>query len=311
VELTVVMYHYVRYIKDSFFKNIKGLEFELFKKQIDFLGKNFNFITAEDLINHLYDGKELPKKPLILTFDDGYIDHYLYVFPYLFSLGIQGSFFVPVKAISENKILDVNKIHFILDALNYNSEILMKELNHLIEKYKKDFNLFDFEYYYNAYAKANRFDDKNIVFVKKMLQVVLPENLRKDINNYLFEKYVGFSEEAFSKNLYMNREHLLVMLKNGMHIGSHGYDHFWYNSLDEDSQRMQIEISRKFLLDLGVDGKYLSFCYPYGAYNDKTIKILSELEFKIAYTTEVKSYDMSFEKRYLIPRFDTNDFLNF
>ena len=178
MELTVVMYHYVRYIKDSFFKNIKGLEFELFKKQIDFLGKNFNFITAEDLINHLYDGKELPKKPLILTFDDGYIDHYLYVFPYLFSLGIQGSFFVPVKAISENKILDVNKIHFILDALNYNSEILMKELNHLIEKYKKDFNLFDFEYYYNAYAKANRFDDKNIVFVKKMLQVVLPENLR-------------------------------------------------------------------------------------------------------------------------------------
>ena len=42
--VTVVMYHYVRPIKDSKFPRIKGLELELFKLQLDYLKKNFNML---------------------------------------------------------------------------------------------------------------------------------------------------------------------------------------------------------------------------------------------------------------------------
>ena len=54
------------------------------------------------------------RKPIIITFDDGYKDHFQYVYPLLKERGIQGSFFPPKSAIQDNQILDVNSIHYIL-----------------------------------------------------------------------------------------------------------------------------------------------------------------------------------------------------
>ena len=49
----IVMYHYVREIKNSKFPNLKGLEFEDFKKQINYFIKNFNIISHSDLVEIL------------------------------------------------------------------------------------------------------------------------------------------------------------------------------------------------------------------------------------------------------------------
>ena len=35
------------------------------------------------MANYVYEGKQLPEKPVILTFDDGYFNNYSYVFPML------------------------------------------------------------------------------------------------------------------------------------------------------------------------------------------------------------------------------------
>ena len=102
--INIIMYHYVREIKKSKYPNLKGLEFIDFKKQIDFFCKNFNILSKSDLIEIIHT-KKIPKKPSIfLTFDDGYIDHYKYVFPYLSKKKITASFYPSTKAI-ENKII--------------------------------------------------------------------------------------------------------------------------------------------------------------------------------------------------------------
>ena len=60
--------------------------------------------------------KKIPKKPSIfLTFDNGYIDHYKYVFPCLSKKKITASFYPSTKAIENKIVLDINKIHFILE----------------------------------------------------------------------------------------------------------------------------------------------------------------------------------------------------
>ena len=79
----IVMYHYVREIKNSKFPNLKGLEFEDFKKQINYFINNFNIISHFDLVEILNTKKIPKKKSILLTFDDGYIDHWKYVFPFL------------------------------------------------------------------------------------------------------------------------------------------------------------------------------------------------------------------------------------
>jgi hypothetical protein len=43
------MYHYVRPLKDSKYPGIKGLEFQKFKQQLDFVEKNYDIIEDTTL----------------------------------------------------------------------------------------------------------------------------------------------------------------------------------------------------------------------------------------------------------------------
>lgn len=106
-KVSIIMYHYVRDLNKSKYPKIKGLDINLFKEQLKYILKYYHVIKMEDLIFSIKNNKNLPDKSLLLTFDDGYIDHFVNVFPILNELGIQGSFFPPAKAITEHKVLDV------------------------------------------------------------------------------------------------------------------------------------------------------------------------------------------------------------
>ena len=81
--LNFVTYHYVRPVKKSLQPNLAALEFDEFKRQVDYFCNNFEVIAGDNLLE-IINKKIITKKPkIILTFDDGYIDHYKYVFPYL------------------------------------------------------------------------------------------------------------------------------------------------------------------------------------------------------------------------------------
>lgn len=300
------MYHYVRDLQYSRYPEIKGLDANLFKEQIEYLEKNYNFITMERLIDSIEHQKELPAKAVLLTFDDAYIDHFHYVFPVLNQKKIQGSFFPPVKAITENKILNVNKIHFIL-ASTQNKNNIVKEIYRLLDYYRVEFNLESNDYYYQKLAHANRFDPAEVIFIKRLLQGELNESLRDLMSNILFEKFVGIKEESFSRELYMNTDQLKCMQRNGMHIGSHGFDHYWLGSLTREKQTYEIAQSLDFLQEVNGNADLWTMCYPYGNYNAETLEILEEKKCKLAVTTEVNIADLTTHHRYTLPRLDTND----
>ena len=49
--LAIVMYHYVRDLKNSRYPRIKGFDISEFKSQIEFFKANYNIITMEQLIS--------------------------------------------------------------------------------------------------------------------------------------------------------------------------------------------------------------------------------------------------------------------
>ncbi|CAM3482686.1 hypothetical protein [Helicobacter labetoulli] len=49
--LAIVMYHYVRDLKNSRYPEIKGFDISEFKSQIEFFKANYNIITMEQLIS--------------------------------------------------------------------------------------------------------------------------------------------------------------------------------------------------------------------------------------------------------------------
>jgi peptidoglycan/xylan/chitin deacetylase (PgdA/CDA1 family) len=304
--LSVIMYHYVRKIKNSRYPGIKGLEFDDFVEQIKFLKRNYNVVSMEEVIASYDENHILPPNPALLTFDDGYAEHFSHVYPILKRYQMQGSFYIPAKTVQENVLLDVNKIHFIL-ASCADPQKLVKEIEQQIDFYRKDYQLKDFDCYYKEFAVANRFDSAEIIFVKRILQHGLPEELRNIISDALFVRFVGIDEAAFSKELYMDKAQIHHMVDDGMHVGSHGYDHYWWNKLDAIALENEINCSLSFLGQVGVNMNNWTACYPYGSSSKKVVSTLKSKGCRLAFTTQVNTTDLSIENPLLIPRLDTND----
>ena len=307
-KFSVVMYHYVRDLRNTRYPSIKGLDLQLFKGQLKYFKKHYNFVTAEQLVDAFQNGTELPPKSIVLTFDDAYSDHFINVFPLLNEYDIQGFFFTPVKAITKHEVLIVNKIHFVLAVCDSNINLLVERIRLILEQYTGRGGVQSFDYYFKKLAVADRYDTKEVIFIKRLLQVELKEPARSAIINRLFEEFVTKDEGAFSRELYMSEDQLSCMSRNGMIIGSHGYDHFWLSSLNRQEQEFEIAQSVDFLKKIGVSEDTLSIGYPYGDHNNETLEIAQKYNFKLGFTTEVNVATLGHYNSLEIPRLDTNDF---
>ncbi len=251
--------------------------------------------------------EHLPDNPCLLTFDDGYKDHIEYVFPELKKRGLQGSFFPPARPIVDATLLDVNAIHFILACCD-DTTALVNALKSACEQ--RGFSKADVEVLWERFGKANRFDSAEVIFVKRVLQRGLPEHLRHEIVNELFERFVGRSEGEFCSELYMSAEDLRHLVKEGMYVGSHTYSHSWLSSLTKDQQKKEIDHSIEFLDHIGSNTSKWIMCYPYGDYNDETLDILSATSCVAGLTTNFGDADLVAENPLTLSRWDTNDFPN-
>jgi hypothetical protein len=227
----------------------------------------------------------------------------------LYDKKIQGTFFPPVKAITEHFVLDVNKIHFILAAVD-NMNLLLDEIKKLLLQYTQEYALKPYGYYFEKLALDDRFDTKEVIFIKRLLQVELEESLRNKMVNDLFCKFVSNDEQSFGRELYMNEEQLRCMVECGMHVGSHGYDHYWLGSLSKIKQEVEIKKSIEFIQQIGGNINNWTICYPYGNYNEDTISLLKKYNCRLGFTTVVdvaKIIGLDNDERFKIPRLDTND----
>lgn len=305
------MYHYVRDLQNSRYPEIKGCDVRLFKEQVLYIKKHYTPVTVEQVLDVKENGTQLPDHAILLTFDDAYADHFTYAFPILEHEKIQGVFFPPVKAVTEHTVLDVNKVHFILASTPAEKmPQLLGELHRMVDAYKDEYGLDTYDSYFEKLAVANRFDPKEVIFVKRLLQVALPEALRRKMTTELFEKSVGMDEAMFSRELYMTIDQIRCMVDCGMHIGSHGYDHYWLSSLSKDRQEFEIAKSIEFIKMVGGDANNWTIGYPYGDYNEDTIALLKKHGCKMGFTTRVAVADLEedgVDALYKLPRLDVND----
>ena len=63
----------------------------------------YHVITLDDMLYYLTQGRPLPEKPVILTFDDGYEDNYRDAFPLLEKYGAVGHFFLITDFINQER----------------------------------------------------------------------------------------------------------------------------------------------------------------------------------------------------------------
>ena len=111
--LIVLMYHHIYKYDDSCdLPKELYIEPEIFSKQMDFLLKhNYIPITLEDLSKSYNDNTfKLPKKSILITFDDGWLDNYTKAFPILKEKNIKANIFISCNFIEQKNCMTWNQL---------------------------------------------------------------------------------------------------------------------------------------------------------------------------------------------------------
>ena len=303
------MYHYVRNLSQSRYPNIKGLSVSQFRQQLKALTNLGEILVGSDIVAALNGKIDLPDRAFWLTFDDGYSDHYENVFPLLDEFGVSGTFFPSTKYLRDRFLLDVNAIHFIL-ACTKNPTSLVTRLSKILTEYRPSYDLKSFDTYWTENAHSNRFDTAEIIFVKRMLQVALPSEIRRSIIDRLFLEFVSVDQSAFAEELYMTSDQIRTMRRCGMEFGSHTDSHPWLDTMPPERQRLDIETSLKFFTSIDVHMRDWTMCYPYGASTENTKEIAKELGAMLGVNTKVGAADLDKDDLMALPRWDANDVEN-
>lgn len=306
MSLTIVMYHYVRDLERSRYPRIKGRSEADFIRQLDYIAARYTVVRAEEVIAAANGAGRLPENACWLTFDDGYRDHYDVAFPLLHARGWQGSFFPPARAITEGRLLDVNKVHFIL-AVQPDPAPLIAAIRDFVSAHQGKNEVRSFDDYWNELAKPFRWDPADVIFVKRILQHALPEALRDELTGRLFDRFVAVPPEAFAAELYASPEQLKLMIRSGMYLGSHGFGHLWLDRITSKEQATEIDRSLEFLETLGAPTRDWIMCYPYGAYDATVLEHLGTRACALGITAKSAVADLATDGRFELPRLDTTD----
>jgi peptidoglycan/xylan/chitin deacetylase (PgdA/CDA1 family) len=300
------MYHYVRGLEHSRYPEIKGISIQDFRDQIGHVQERYEVISGDHLIAAITEGVELPSDAALLTFDDGYLDHFTTVFPLLDEAGLPACFFPPVRAIFDREVLDVNKIHYILASTGEVGELLDTTFQ-LMDEWGESQDLRSRDAYRRAVAGNHRFDSTQVVLFKRLLQRELPRALRRRISDCLFEDHVDVSAEVLAQELYMTMEQVRCLRRHGMYVGGHGDQHAWMDRLEPDEQQADIDRTRQFLAEVGTATDRWIMCYPYGAHDATLRAHLREQGCAVGLATGAERADLDRDDPLSVPRLDTND----
>lgn len=306
-KVTIVMYHYVRELERSRFPAIKGLRLDRFRRQLEHIKANYTPVAVEDLMDASLDaGVRLPPNAILLTFDDGYSDHFQNVFPLLDAAGIRGCFYPSAQPVRDHMVMDVNKIQFVLAAAR-DVEKLLDQAFHYLDEFRSEFELKSREEYRQSVTEKHRYDPPEVILFKRLLQRELPETVRRNVVRRLFADYVTSDEAAFACELYMSIDQMSCMRAHGMHIGSHGDTHVWLNHIGPDAQADEVDRSLDFLEKLGIDKNEWTICYPYGGFDESLLKVIRARRCRMGFSVEPRAADLDLDDPLTLPRIDTND----
>lgn len=117
IRVTVLAYHSVSewYPKSEASLFVKP---ETFETQIRALKQNgYSFISFKDFEDWKLGKKEIPKKSIIITFDDGYQDNYLLAFPILKKYNVKATMFIITSYVGKSdRYLNWDQIKTMYDS---------------------------------------------------------------------------------------------------------------------------------------------------------------------------------------------------
>lgn len=106
LKVPILMYHYISEppAGSDVYRVDLSVTPDSFRQQMAYLKENgYTTIDFYELSTAIVAHTELPEKPILVTFDDGYLDNYEEAFPILQEYGFKGTFFVVTEFIDAGR----------------------------------------------------------------------------------------------------------------------------------------------------------------------------------------------------------------
>ncbi len=236
-----------------------------FAEQMEFVGRYFNVISNDQLLDWLSGDDILPDFPLLITFDDGYLDNYQFALPILKQHNFPAILFVASDCIESTQ-----PFYWDLMAYCFNHTQKTQLKLPLLDHYA-----WSNEAQRNQQKRQLQLDLKQLPEIKK-LQIVeqLPDVLD-----------VAVPADAFT-SLYLNWDQVRALKDSNVAIGGHTKSHPILSKISLTEARLEVADS-KALIESELDQPLRAFAYPNGQYNDfnKDLEsLLKEVGFEAAFS---------------------------
>jgi len=292
--LIAINFHYIREKYNEPYPSIFGVTPQQFSGTLDQLGRFANFLSIEDIVAIIEGRKKIPKKAVVITFDDGFKEQYELAWPILKEKGIPAIFFVNTQPIEEKIVTITHKIH-ILRAYTPTKKF-QQILENILREKNIEINYPSFNIARNAY----KYDKPEAAKLKYFLNYSLNYQQQSEAINECFTR-LNFNQEEISRNLYMTKDMTKMLAHSGV-LGTHGHSHRPLGLLRDEEAISDFKNSVEKLKEwTGQNVKALS--YPFG-FKEACSKSIADVKF--AFTME-RAGNTDLKTPLFLARFSNSD----
>jgi peptidoglycan/xylan/chitin deacetylase (PgdA/CDA1 family) len=260
----ILLYHSVNNNKNEF---IQGLNLTIssttFKKHLRYLQRHYQIMPLKNLV-HCLNEKYVPKRAIVITFDDGFADNYRYAYPLLKRDNIPATIFLCTDCIGKKGSIWIQDLNYLINTCGA-TEVFNKIQN--VNGFNKKCQILVGRNQNNDVAK--NMIDAFAYSVQKETRDNIIENLYAELN--LKKKQLYSNNQVF-----LNWRQVSEMHRNGISFGNHGASHTPLSAMSIEEEKNEIENSHN-IIQKNLKQNFLPFAYPFGtekAYNAETKKIV-------------------------------------
>lgn len=260
--MIMLLYHGVTSTSYAGVRNCNGKHIpeRLFLEQMKILKKNYHLLSVNDIVEYTKNGVDLPKKSVVITFDDGFRNNFKNAAPILTDLKIPTTFYISAGMINTNLIFWVDQLEL---AFTYSKKktLSLKDSN-ISKTYSLDTN------------ESRIFALEEVKMICKQVPLQQRRELVAQVLSLLdVEPYDFVSDD----NLAMDWRELRTLSDQPLfEIGGHNMYHDVFTSINEADLQLEVSLTID-LLRYHLKKKIIHYSYPEGGlrhFDKKCIKIL-------------------------------------
>lgn len=294
-KVTILMYHRVvsgeelsrHYIQPGMYVSTST-----FERHLIFLKTHFEILTLTDLLS-MWDERRWDSKQryCVVTFDDGWLDNYLYAFPLLRQYAVQATVFLPTGFIGTDDWFWPEKMAWMYRQYAARGEAEQQRcLGALRSRHS----------WLGGFGQAVARGDVNALIER--CKAFKPEQLDALLSGWAAGLELGLPVER----QVINWDEARAMSAAGVSFGSHSVSHKILTKLTPGEIAQEVEDSWAVLAQQRVDSVPV-FCYPNGDWSEDIGSAVKAAGYKAATTTEFGYEGQTPMNRFGLKRVNVHD----